>query len=72
MRSILSISLPKEISAELEAFAKTTGRSKSDIVKESISIYLWESKFRRVQRKVGVKAKKIGVITEEDVFRAVS
>ena len=72
MRSVLSISLPKEISAELEAFARTTGRSKSDIVKESISIYLWESKFRKAQRKVGVKAKKIGIITEKDVFKAVS
>jgi predicted transcriptional regulator len=72
MRSVLSVSLPKEISAELEAFARSTGRSKSDIVKESISIYLWESKFRKAQRKVAVKAKKTGIVTEEDVFKAVS
>lgn len=72
MRSVLSISLPKEISAELETFARTTGRSKSDIVKESISIYLWEARFRKAQRKVGLKAKKTGIITEEDVFKVVS
>jgi predicted DNA-binding protein len=40
MRSVLSISLPEKISSELEKFAKRTGRSKSDIVRESIHLYL--------------------------------
>jgi predicted DNA-binding protein len=48
MRSILSISLPEKISSELEKFAKSTGRSKSDIVKESINLYLWEAQFRKM------------------------
>jgi metal-responsive CopG/Arc/MetJ family transcriptional regulator len=32
MRTVLSVSLPNNMAAELEAFARTTGRNKSDIV----------------------------------------
>jgi hypothetical protein len=41
-------------------------------VKESVSLYLWEARFRNVRKSLGLKAKKRGLITEEDVFRAVS
>ena len=72
MRSVLSVSLPEKISSELERFAKRTGRSKSDIVKESISLYLWEAQFRKMQKRLSVKAKKRGIVSEDDVFKAVS
>ena len=49
MRSVLSISLPDKVARELERFAKSQGRNKSDVVKESISIYLWESRFGAVR-----------------------
>ena len=72
MRSVLSVSLPENLSSELEAFAKKSGRNKSDIVKESVSLYLWEARFRNVRKSLSLKAKKAGFVTEEDVFRAVS
>ena len=72
MRSVLSVSLPENISSELEALAKSTGRTKSDIVKESVSLYLWETQFRRAQKKLIGRAKKKGIVSEEDVFRTVS
>jgi predicted transcriptional regulator len=72
MRSILSISLPEKTSSELEKFAKSTGRSKSDIVKESINLYLWEAQFRKAQRRLSAKAKRRGIVSEDDVFKAVS
>jgi ribosomal protein L31E len=72
MRSILSVSLPEKTSSELEKFAKSTGRSKSDIVKESLNLYLWEAQFRKMQRRLSVKAKKLGIVSEDDVFKAVS
>lgn len=72
MRSVLSISLPKNISCELDVLAKSTGRTKSDIVKESVSLYLWEARFRKTQKRLMGRAKKKGVVTEEDVFKAVS
>jgi predicted DNA-binding protein len=72
MRSVLSVSLPEKTSSELEKFAKSTGRSKSDIVKESINLYLWEAEFRKMQRRLSAKAKKRGIVSDEDVFKAVS
>ena len=72
MRSVLSVSLPENLSSELDAFAKKTGRNKSDIVKESVILYLWEARFRNVRKALSLRAKKAGFITEDDVFRAVS
>jgi predicted DNA-binding protein len=72
MRTIVSVSLPADLAAELERLARRTGRTKSDILKESFSAYLWETEFRALQRYLIPKAKKAGLLTEDDVFRAVS
>ena len=72
MRTVLSVSLPKPLAAELSRLATETGRSKSDIVKESVSQYLWEARFRTVRRRLIRRAKRAGMVTEEDVFQAVS
>ena len=72
MRSVLSVSLPENLAVELEKFAKGTGRSKSDIVKESVHLYLWEAQFRKIQKRLSIKAKKLGIVSEEDVYKAVS
>jgi predicted DNA-binding protein len=40
MRNVFSVSMPEQMAKELSSFAKTTGRNKSDIIKESLSIYL--------------------------------
>lgn len=72
MRTVLSVSLPEKVASELDAFARSTGRNKSDIVKESISLYLWEARFRETRRRLSARAKKAGIVTEEDVFKAVS
>lgn len=72
MRTVLSVSLPEKMAKELDALAKATGRNKSDIVKESLGAFLWETKFRRIKTTLRPKAKAAGVITEDDVFKAVS
>jgi metal-responsive CopG/Arc/MetJ family transcriptional regulator len=72
MRTVLSVSLPEKVAAELEAIAKEMGRNKSDIVKESLGLFLWETKFRNIRKKLSTKVKAAGVVTEEDVFKAVS
>lgn len=72
MRTVLSVSLPEKMSEELDRFAKSTGRNKSDIVKESLSIFIWEMKLRAVQKKLGPKAKRLGIVSEEDVFKTIS
>jgi predicted transcriptional regulator len=72
MRTVLSVSLPEKVAAELEAIAKATGRNRSDIVKESLGLFLWETKFRNIKKELFTKAKAAGVVTEEDVFKAIS
>jgi predicted DNA-binding protein len=72
MRTVLSVSLSDQMAAELDALAKTTGRNKSDIVKESLGIFLWETRLKRVKGELVKKAKAVGIVTEEDVFRVVS
>lgn len=72
MRSVLSISLPEKISSELNELAKKTGRNKSDIVKESITLYLWDARYQKLRKQLNVKSKKAAIITEEDVFKAIS
>jgi hypothetical protein len=52
MRSVLSVSLPEKMAAERDAIARATGRNKSDIVKESPGVFLWEASFRRICRKL--------------------
>ncbi len=72
MRTVLSVSLPEKMATELEAIAEAMGRNKSDIVKESLGLFLWETKFRSIKKQLSAKAKAAGVVTEEDVFKAVS
>jgi predicted DNA-binding protein len=72
MRTVLSVSLPEKMSEELARVARSTGRNKSDIVKESLSMFLWEMKLKAVQKKLAPKAKKLGIVSEEDVFKAIS
>ena len=72
MRSVLSISLPDKVARELDRFAKSQGRNKSDVVKESISIYLWEARFAGARKSLSARAKKKGIVTEDDLFKEVS
>jgi len=72
MRAVLSVSLPEKLAKELDAFAKETGRNKSDIVRESVSLYLWEARLKRLKRQLKPLAKSAGLVTEEDVFEQIS
>ncbi len=72
MRSVLSVSLSKKLADELDVLSRETGRNKSDIVKESLAEFLWERRFLRMKKRLKGKAKASGLVTDEDVFKAVS
>jgi hypothetical protein len=48
--------------------AESQGRKRSDVVRESISIYLWESRFEGARKSLGARAKKKGKVTDEDIL----
>jgi metal-responsive CopG/Arc/MetJ family transcriptional regulator len=72
MRAVISISVPEKMASELDKAAKTTGRTKSDIIKEALQQYLWEDRFKKAKKGLTARAKKAGIVTDEDVFKIVS
>ena len=72
MRTVLSVSLPEKLAKELDAFAGEMGRNKSDIMRESLGLYLWEMKLRTAQKLFYEKAKAKGIVTEDDMLREIS
>lgn len=67
----MRISLSQKAARELDRLAKSQGRNKSDVVRESIGIYLWESRFESVRKSLGARAKKKRMVTDEDIFKEV-
>jgi predicted transcriptional regulator len=72
MSSSFSVRLPEKMAKELNDFAREMGRNKSDILKESLGIYLWDVKLRKAQKLLYPKAKARGIVTEEDMLREIS
>lgn len=72
MRTVLSVSLPEKVASELDEYSQQTGRNKSDVMKEALTNYLWEERFKKTKKSLSRKAKRAGIVTEEDVFKAVS
>jgi predicted transcriptional regulator len=72
MRAVISISVPGELASELNRLSRETGRTKSEMIQEALRAFFWEERFRKTARAVGIKAKKRGIVTDEDVFRAIS
>lgn len=68
----VSIILPEKMASDLNKIVKDTGRPKSDILKEALSVYLWDLRFKKIRKKLGTKAKALDIVTDEDVFKAVS
>lgn len=72
MRTVVSISLSKDLANELQKTAKAEGKTKSGILKEALRSYLWESKFLALRKKMSRKAELKGILTDEDLFKVIS
>ena len=68
----LTIRLPEELKSELDDLCREGKKAVSDIVRESLRRYLAIEKFRVVRRKILPFAEAQGLLTDEDVFRALS
>ena len=68
----LTIRLPKELKADLQAISQTENKPVSDIVRESLRRYVATAKFRSLRRRVLPFAEAQGLVTDEDVFKALS
>jgi metal-responsive CopG/Arc/MetJ family transcriptional regulator len=72
MRTVVSVSFPRELASEINRLAKESGRTRSELIQEALRAYLWEERFRKITRSTRAKAKKRCFVTDEDVFKAVS
>ena len=70
MRESISISLPKDLKAELDDAVRVEGVSRSDVVREAVWEYLFIRRFRALRQELIPYAEAAGVFTDEDVFRA--
>jgi predicted transcriptional regulator len=68
----LTIRLPDELRADLQRLSREQSKPISDIVRESIRRYVAVERFRVLRRKVLPFAEAQGILTDEDVFKAIS
>ncbi len=67
---VISLSVSPKLAREAERVAKQEGRTRSELVREALIIYLAESKWRELRKYGAAQVKKLG-ITEDDVERLV-
>ena len=72
MKASLNVSLPPDISSELDALVKRTGKSRSEVVREAVRGQISLERFRALREKLVPKAQERGLYTDDDVFKLVS
>jgi predicted transcriptional regulator len=70
--STLTIRLDPKLDKALDRIAKRTGRTKSEIAREALERQVAVARFRELRAKTLPFAEAQGLLTDEDVFRAVS
>jgi predicted transcriptional regulator len=70
--STLTIRLDPKLDKALARIAKRTGRTKSDIAREALERQVAVARFRELRAKTLPLAEAQGLLTDEDVFHAVS
>lgn len=72
MQKSLTIRLSDDIRNDLEELSKAENIPISEIVRESIKKYITVQRFRRLRNKVLPFAEAQGLLTDDDIFKALS
>jgi predicted transcriptional regulator len=72
MKETLTIRLPDDLRKELIKISKTESKPVSDLVRESLRRYIATYKFRKLRQKTLPFAEAQGLLTDEDIFKAIS
>jgi predicted transcriptional regulator len=72
MENTITIRLPKKLQKELDIMAKTEKTSKSEIIRDAIARYIAVKRFQQLRKKVLPFAEAEGLLTDEDIFKAIS
>lgn len=66
-----TISLPPKLVREAERTAREEHRTRSELVREALRLYLEERHWRKLQRQTALQAQALGIQTEADVEQLV-
>lgn len=66
-----TVSLPPNLVRDAERTAKEEDRTKSELVREALRMYIEERRWRKLQRETAARAQALGLQSEEDVVRLV-
>lgn len=72
MSATLTVRLSDKEAQALDALCEMTGKSRSEVVRESLRLHRLREALRRSQAELGAAARESGWLTEEDVLREVS
>lgn len=64
----MSFSLDPETKRIIEDLAKSSGKSKSDVVRDNVRYYKWKSEWEKLQSELRSAAIKHSLNTDEDVY----
>jgi predicted transcriptional regulator len=68
----MTIRLDRELERQLAAYCKRTGRSRSEVVRDAVRRQLSLLRFEDLRRRTMPFAEAKGLLTDEDVFKAIS
>jgi predicted transcriptional regulator len=68
----LTIRLDPKLHKALDRLARSTGRTKSELAREALARQVAVARFRELRRKTLPFAEAQGMLTDEEVFKAVS
>ena len=68
----LTIRLDDKLDKALDRLARTTGRTKSELAREALAREVAVARFRELRRRTLPFAEAQGLLTDEDVFEAIS
>jgi len=71
-RGTLTLRLDDDLERDLDSLAKQTGRTRSDLARDALRRQLSLLRFERLRNLVLPFAEARGLLTDEDVFSAVS
>lgn len=71
MKGTITVRLPEPLRKELLEISKAENIPVSDLVRDSISRFVLIRRFRKIRNKVLPFAEASGLLTDEDVFKAI-
>ncbi len=72
MRGTITLRLPEKLQKDLDKVVKAEKSSKSDVIRDAIERYIALKRFQQLRKKVLPFAEAEGLVTDEDVFKAIS